>query len=209
MVYAGGDDVFLVGAWDDLLETAVDLRETFRHYTNGKLSFSAGLGLFSPSYPVIRMAQETGTLEDLAKEKGKDRIALFGTDAAEQQATPVFSWTEFKEKVWGEKLHFLLQHMILAGINDTEERQGRIVVGKSLLYRMMELLSGPSFNLARFAYMLARLEPVGKKVTDEEKAHYEDIRKWMYQWKRSEGNDPVELEAALRLVIYRMRDTEA
>ncbi len=209
VVYAGGDDVFLVGAWDDLLETAVDLRETFRHYTNGKLSFSAGLGLFSPSYPVIRMAQETGTLEDLAKKiEGKDRIALFGTDAAEQKKTPVFSWTEFEEKVWGEKLHFLLQHMILAGINDTEERQGRIVVGKSLLYRMMELLSGPSLNLARFAYMLARLEPVGKNVTDEEKAHYEDIRKWMYQWRQSEGNDPVELEAALRLVIYRMRDTE-
>lgn len=39
VVYAGGDDVFLVGAWDELLEMAVDLRESFRRYTNGKLSF--------------------------------------------------------------------------------------------------------------------------------------------------------------------------
>ncbi len=210
VVYAGGDDVFLVGAWDDLLETAVDFRETFRHYTNGKSSFSAGLGLFSPNYPVIRMAQETGDLEDLAKKAdGKDSIALFGVDAGEQRETPVFSWTEFKEKVCGEKLDFLLKHMILSGINDTEEAQGRIRAGKSLLYRMMELLSGHSFNLARFAYMLARLEPAGKKVTEEEKVHFEEIRKWMYQWGRSEGNDRMELEAALRLVIYRMRDTEA
>ena len=206
VVYAGGDDLFLVGAWDDLLETAVDLRETFRHYTNGKLSFSAGLGLFSPSYPVIRMAQETGALEDLAKKApGKDSMALFGIGEGE---TPVFTWDEFEKKVCGEKLDFLLHHMILTGINDTEEPQGRIVAGKSLLYRILGLLEKKPFNLARFAYTLARLEPVGKEITVEEKSNYEDIRNKMYQWGRALGKERLELETALRLVIYRMRDTE-
>lgn len=73
IVYSGGDDLFLVGAWDDLLELSADLRKAFAAYTNGMLSFSAGLGLFSPTYPVIRMAEDSGALEDRAKkEPGKD-----------------------------------------------------------------------------------------------------------------------------------------
>lgn len=48
IVYSGGDDIFIAGAWDDLLELSVDLRRAFHSYTNGQLSFSAGLGLFLP-----------------------------------------------------------------------------------------------------------------------------------------------------------------
>lgn len=206
IVYSGGDDLFLVGAWDDLLELAVDLRKAFATYTNGMLSFSAGLGLFSPSYPVIRMAEDTGELEDMAKkEPEKDSVALFGES---ETAAPVFTWEELEKEVAGEKLHFLLQHMILTGINDTEAPQGRCPAGKSLLYRLLELLVKRPFNLARFAYALARLEPVGKAITAEEKANYEDIRKNLFQWGRSSGKERLKVETALRLVIYRMREKE-
>lgn len=204
VVYSGGDDLFLVGAWDDLLELSVDLRKAFAAYTNGMLSFSAGLGLFSPTYPVIRMAEDSGALEDRAKkEPGKDSVALFGESEAD---VPVFSWEELEKEVAGEKLHFLLQHMILTGINDNEASQGRCPVGKSLLYRLLELLVKRPFNLARFAYTLARLEPTGKTITAEEKANYEDIRKNLFQWGRSSGKERLEVETALRLVIYRMRE---
>ena len=70
------------------------------------------------------------------------------------------------------------------------------------------MLEKKPFNLARFAYTLARLEPVGKEITVEEKSNYEDIRNKMYQWGRALGKERLELETALRLVIYRMRDTE-
>ena len=40
---------------------------------------SAGLALFSPSYPISQMATITGLLESVAKDNdGKDSIALFG-----------------------------------------------------------------------------------------------------------------------------------
>lgn len=67
VVYSGGDDLFLVGAWDDLMGFAVDLKRVFSVYTNGKLTFSAGLGLYSSTYPISRMAEVTGELEELAK----------------------------------------------------------------------------------------------------------------------------------------------
>lgn len=211
IVYSGGDDIFLVGTWDDLLEMAVDLRRAFNTYTNGQLSFSAGLGFFSPSYPIIRMASDTGEMENGAKKKDetvKDSIALFGSGETDVDM-PVFRWTELTEGVWGEKLEFLLSHFCLAGVNETERKPGMLSAGKSLLYRMLEILNEPTFNLAHFAYVIARMDPEsskGRKCTDDERQCYREVRYAFFQWGKKSGQDRRELETALRLVIYRMRD---
>ncbi|MCD8256214.1 MAG: type III-A CRISPR-associated protein Cas10/Csm1, partial [Oscillospiraceae bacterium] len=83
IVYSGGDDLFLIGAWDEIVEFAVDLRRAFRRFTGGKLRFSAGIGIFKPKCPVAEMARRTGDLESLAKaHPGKDAVALFGVTVA-------------------------------------------------------------------------------------------------------------------------------
>ena len=56
IVYSGGDDVFIVGAWNEIIETGIDLVEAFRKYTQGKLTLSAGIGMFPKKYPVKAMA---------------------------------------------------------------------------------------------------------------------------------------------------------
>ena len=210
IIYSGGDDLFLVGAWDDLLEFAVDLRNAFRFYTNGKLTFSAGIGMFGSTYPISRMAETTGKLEDVAKEQdGKDSIALFGEHTEfrrtkEKEVAPVFKWDVFEEKVCHEKLLFLLEHFALEGI--TKDTGKNLQVGKSLLYRLMALLSVPrrgNFNLARFAYTIARLEP--DKRNADRKPCYQEVRKELFHWAREEESKK-ELVAAIRLIIYRMRD---
>lgn len=211
IVYSGGDDIFIAGAWDDLLELSVDLRRAFRSYTNGQLSFSAGLGLFSPTYPVIRMASDTGEMEDGAKKKNdavKDSLALFGRNELED-SLPVFRWKELEEGIRGDKLQFLLTHFRLAGLNDSANQQTLLPAGKSLLYRILGILKEPTFNLAHFAYAIARLDPEssrGKKCREEEKKCYSEVRYALFQWGRSSGEDRAELETALRLVIYGMRD---
>lgn len=212
IVYAGGDDLFVAGAWDDLLEFAVDLRRAFAVYTNGKLSFSAGLGLFDSSYPVIRMAEAAGELEDTAKNRpGKDGIALFGpgTEYGKGKGleeAPCYSWDAFLHKVKKEKLDFLLHHLKLSGINDTElASQEYLPAGKSLLYRLLSLLGGSRIDLARLAYTLARMEPDRRKASPEKRQLYAEIREKLYQW-AMQKEDMKELETALRLVIYRMRD---
>lgn len=211
VVYAGGDDLFIVGAWDDLLELSVDLRRAFSTFTNDKLSFSAGLGLFSASYPIYHMALDTGALEDEAKEAGKDRVALWGaateTAAEGRPYVPCFKWQELTEDVVGEKLAFLLSHFNLAGING--EDKGRLPCGKSLLYRLLELLSlyGSRFNLARFAYTLARMEPQRREYAahPELKKCYAEVRDRLFTWgRRVKSREP--LVTAINLVIYRMRE---
>jgi CRISPR-associated protein Csm1 len=63
VIYSGGDDVFVVGAWDDVVEFAVDLRTNFAKWTDNKLTLSAGIGIFTPKTPVSQMAELTGDLE--------------------------------------------------------------------------------------------------------------------------------------------------
>ena len=218
VVYSGGDDLFLVGAWDDLMGFAVDLKRVFSVYTNGKLTFSAGLGLYSSTYPISRMAEVTGELEELAKNSpGKNSIALFGSGteyhrneknggAAEKENAAVYTWDEFIEKVHGEKIKFLMEHMLLDGINGNSKRNDRIPAGKSLLYRLMNLLQGAAgdrTDLARFAYTLARLKPKEKEL----QPCYEKVRSRFYQWAVKE-EERKELVTALQFIIYRMRDKE-
>lgn len=67
VVYSGGDDLFMVGAWNEVLCAALDIRRAFARYTGNTLTMSAGFALFEPGYPITRMAAETAELEEAAK----------------------------------------------------------------------------------------------------------------------------------------------
>ena len=77
IVYSGGDDLFIVGAWNDIVELAVDIRRNFKKYTLGTLTLSAGIGMYDSGYPISRIAYEVGDLEEDSKNlPGKDAITL-------------------------------------------------------------------------------------------------------------------------------------
>lgn len=66
-----------MGAWDDVIEFGIELRERFHEFTQGKLTVSAGIGMFPDKYPISVMAREVGDLEDAAKSlPGKNGVAL-------------------------------------------------------------------------------------------------------------------------------------
>lgn len=74
-VYAGGDDMLLIGPWRQTLEMAVALREKFAQWTGGNpnVTLSAAIELLKPQQPVgpaVRRAEER--LEQAKKDK--DRI---------------------------------------------------------------------------------------------------------------------------------------
>ena len=43
IVYSGGDDLFIVGSWDDIIGFAVDLYYALKKYTQGTLKISGGI----------------------------------------------------------------------------------------------------------------------------------------------------------------------
>lgn len=207
IVYSGGDDMFLVGAWDELLETIVDIRNAFQRFTGGKLTFSAGMALFSPSFPISRMADMTGILEDFAKKiPGKDGIALFGVgtevDGAEAlKCEHVYKWSSFIKGVCEEKINFLLEHLTF-----DESNKAKLFVGMTKFYKLFNLIEGMKsdrINLARFVYSLARMEP---SINDANlKNKYASFSQKIYEWVRDD-NDRQELLTAMTLLIYYLRE---
>ena len=206
IVYSGGDDMFLVGAWDDLIELAVDIRRAFSRFTNNKLSFSAGMALFSPAYPISKMAELTGMLEDAAKNMPeKDSIALFGFDTEQKYnnvnvtCKHIYKWNDFINNVCKEKLDFLM-----GKLDFDNKYNNKLPAGKTLLYRLMELtedIGKEKMNLARFAYTLARMQPTRKEL----QSVYEEFSSQIYKWVNNE-NERKELHTALNLLVYYLRD---
>lgn len=169
IVYSGGDDVFVIGSWDDVVGFAIDLHNEFFNFTQGKLTLSAGMGIYPPKYPVSRLAYEVGALEDCAKENGKDSVTLF-------DGKFTFKWDTFIQDVYQSKYKLIKEFF-----GDEENARGN-----TFLYHLLDLLKGieacegKDINLARYAFLLARMEPSGKD--SEKKQRYQDFAMKMYQW---------------------------
>ena len=208
IIYAGGDDLFLVGAWDEVLEVAIDINRAFKQFTNGKLTLSAGMAMFSPTYPITKMAEIAGLLVQMSKNrKDKNSIALFGMEMnlkanGQLECKHIYTWADFEMKVCKEKMNYLLARLSFDG-----DKFNKLSVGKSLIYRLMDLIQladEDKLNIARFAYVLARMQP--KQDKDEQKRKvYEDFVSKMYQWINN-NEDKKQLATALNLLVYYLRD---
>ncbi len=79
-VYSGGDDLLVLGPYDNVISFAKDLREDFKNWTcnNQDISLSAGIFLGGGKFPVERAVKNADKYLELSKdEKGKDCISLF------------------------------------------------------------------------------------------------------------------------------------
>ncbi|MHB8338427.1 MAG: type III-A CRISPR-associated protein Cas10/Csm1 [Ignavibacteriaceae bacterium] len=57
IIYSGGDDLFIVGAWDEVAELGYDIQKCFKEYSG--LGISAGLTLHKPGFPLYQMAKQS------------------------------------------------------------------------------------------------------------------------------------------------------
>ena len=185
IVYSGGDDLFIIGAWNSIIETAVDINEALKNYTQGTLTISAGIGIYPEKYPVTALARETGKLEDISKLKeGKNAITLFNEENS-------YHWDEFKNEVIGQKLSALSDFY---GNNDEK--------GNSQIYKLMGYLRNidEKINLARLAYLLGRIEPP-KDASQELKDKFKQFARNIYKWAIN-PNDRKELITAIYIYVY-------
>ncbi len=95
LMYAGGDDLFVVGGWSHLPELAWQVREALRKLavSNDKITISGGISLAkSKSYPIYQAAEDAGEAEEMAKREGRNRIAFLGQAVEwENKKRPDFS----------------------------------------------------------------------------------------------------------------------
>lgn len=212
IVYSGGDDVFVVGSWDDVVGFAVDLQKSLKEFSQDTLTISGGIGIYPAKYPINNMARLTGELEECSKKyrneatkQEKNAITLFtppqeksGNNSLSLTQDMTFSWKDFENNVVRIKLNFIKKFFM-----KTPEK------GKAFLYRILELIRGmedDKINLARLAYTLARLEEALKK--DKKADQIKEINFFsstIYKWIGCE-KDKKEFIAAIYLYVYLIRD---
>jgi len=198
IVYSGGDDLFIVGAWDEIIEAAVDMKRAFDKFSAGTLTFSAGIGVFPAKYPISRMADLTAQLEEAAKSliPGKNAISLFGMDTFirngefKTEALHTYKWDVFIENVIGDKLRLIQKYL-----NDFEESKGI-----TFLYNLADLvkrIDEDRINIARIAYLLGRVAPND----DKKRESFNDFSNRVYKWIFN-PDDRRQLLTAIQIYIY-------
>jgi CRISPR-associated protein Csm1 len=137
IIYAGGDDLFVVGAWHHLPDLAEGIRYRFKTFTgkNPALSLSGGLTLEGARFPLYRAAERAGEAEH--KAKGYTRPDKHDKDAFCFLDTAV-AWEDWGKIVRPQKDELLW----LLGEKDNPDGQQRlprallqVVQGVHQLYR--------------------------------------------------------------------------
>jgi CRISPR-associated protein Csm1 len=104
-IYAGGDDLFISGSWNEVVDFAFDVYQAFRAYTghNPDITISGGISLADVKFPLYQAADESGEAEKKAKGNNRDSLGLFGD---------VFKWDEwlgtYKSEVIDEEIRTYL-----------------------------------------------------------------------------------------------------
>lgn len=128
-VFSGGDDLYLIGPWDDLLKAATDIQQYFQKYTgyNPDITMSAGISIVKATSPVSHVSKEVEKRLDQAKDKpnrlrakkdpnavGRNQVVLRG-EAMEwsdvlrinEQAKLLSQWWQ-QRNISSSFLHYLL-----------------------------------------------------------------------------------------------------
>jgi len=169
VTYAGGDDVFIVGAWDEILDLAIEIYQEFKAFTceNPDIHISGGIYICKPRYPIHRAAYGAALLlNEVAKENSSGEAYLNGFEDRNGQyhkrnALALFNhritWKDLLEgknglkgglKGFGDYLIKAIQRKDGQGINRT------------YLYKLLELWEGWQeqgvIHRARFHYITIR-----------------------------------------------------
>lgn len=69
IIYAGGDDLFVVGRWDKVIDFAERIRqETNNRFDSDGISISGGIVVVQPKFPISKAAELAGDAENAAKQ---------------------------------------------------------------------------------------------------------------------------------------------
>jgi CRISPR-associated protein Csm1 len=118
-VFAGGDDLFLIGPWNAIYALALQLRREFSRYVCGNedIHFSAGLTLHKSHVPIDLLASSAEEALNSSKKGGRHRFTMFSQTTL---------WSDIDEL---EKVRFTFENWI--------QNQ---VLSKSMLYRINQFI---------------------------------------------------------------------
>ncbi len=152
-IFAGGDDLFILGAWDETIGLAKDVRDRFLDFVNGSpLTFSVGMIMTKSNKPVTFIANMAEkALEDAKDMDGKDAISLFSETVKWGDYLDDLGLNEELSKIDDLNTTFLYRLFEFCGMSKAV-KQGDIkaTIWKSkfayIMHRNMQSISRELFN---------------------------------------------------------------
>ncbi|MES2648152.1 MAG: type III-A CRISPR-associated protein Cas10/Csm1 [Bacteroidota bacterium] len=70
IIYSGGDDLFVVGKWDVLIQMASDIQKSFKEWVcnNSELTLSGGMATVGARFPILKSASYSEIFEKAGKQ---------------------------------------------------------------------------------------------------------------------------------------------
>ena len=174
-VFAGGDDTFIIGAWDKVFEVIPKIHSEFDKAQkewrkniikkDDDITISAGVIIVPPKYPMIRLAEETENMLSLAKKEGKNRISIFGE---------CITWEEFEKT--SEMVIFLKDLILKKGESKAllHRIKSSSIGFRSLQDRIRKRNEIDFPKVYRLKYFLRNVKPENKKELDKLFTKYSD-----------------------------------
>lgn len=105
IIYAGGDDLFVVGRWDKTIDFAERIhKETCERFKDENISISGGIAVVNPKFPISKAAEQAGEAEQAAKQFKNEN----GEKNAFNMLGMTISWNEEFDYVKRFKDDFLM-----------------------------------------------------------------------------------------------------
>lgn len=120
--YSGGDDLLVVGPYDDVILFAQEFRRRFKIWTadNEDITISAGISIVSPKFPIGKAALMADVELEKSKDCGRDKITVFGetlmweSNGLEKGFDEIFDFAKYlEEKNESKDLSRGLTHSLL------------------------------------------------------------------------------------------------
>lgn len=100
VIYSGGDDLFIVGSWDKVVDVSYDIKEMFKEYVaeNRAVTLSAGIPLHHKKFPLYKAADDAKGFLDASKK------FIYSTPEGGEKNAITFlgrtlSWDEFSKVI--------------------------------------------------------------------------------------------------------------
>lgn len=148
IIYAGGDDLFIVGRWDKIVDFAKLIHdETEKRFSAEGISISGGIAIIKPKYPIAKAAEMAGEAENAAKQGEKNAFNMFGRTISWDKKKPFMGGKYEHEYDYVEKfknifveyvtkynkdygfsksiLHKIMHYSEIADMNNERETKGK------------------------------------------------------------------------------------
>ena len=205
-LFAGGDDLCVIGPWDKMINLAVDLQKRLFSYVgeNKNITISAGINFCKPSYPAGKAVAHSEDILEKAKQDGKNRLAMFGYSAN-----------------WGDELdrYVKMRDDMLAVDEGRDDSKDDRLFKTSILYRFLhyhkEYLEFKKCKpegalwISHLHYDIERnlREKIDKIADIDKKTKAKSVISKLLQTHKSGGDEPIisKIPLALFPVIYSQR----